>query len=303
MKKNKNSVRLIKQDIALNIFVGILWVIILLLVLYPLYVVIIASVSEPSAVYRGEVVFAPKGLTFIGYETIFKYNEMWRCYLNSIIYTLVGTMISIAVTMMAGFALSRKFRGKKFFNLVFVFVMLFNGGLIPTFLVVRDIGLYNTPWIMIINGCVSVWNLMIARTYITNTIPEEIFEAAQLDGASYARYFIQILLPMCGAIVAVLTVYYGVAKWNDYYTGLIYLRNRSLFPLQTLLREILATLQVNNIEFDALMAESQANADATKTAQLAKYCIIIVSTGPAIILYIFMQKYFVKGVMIGSLKG
>ena len=303
MKRKKDHIRLIGQDKALNIAVAVLWAIILLIVLYPLYVVIIASISDPAAVYRGEVVFAPKGVTFIGYKTIFKYNEMWRSYANSIIYTVAGTMLSVTVTMMAGFALSRNFRGKTFFNLIFVFVMLFNGGLIPTFLVVRDIGLYNTPWIMIINGCVSVWNLMIARTYITNTIPDEILEAAQLDGASYARYFVQILLPMCGAIVAVLTVYYAVAKWNDYYSGLIYLRTTSLFPLQTLLRGILATLEVVDTEYNELMAESQANSDALKTAQLAKYCIIIVSTGPAIVLYIFMQKYFVKGVMIGSLKG
>jgi putative aldouronate transport system permease protein len=280
-----------------------LWIAILFITLYPLYIVLVASVSDPNAVYRGDVIWKPIGFTLLGYETVFQYNEMWRCYLNSVIYTVLGTLLSIAVTMTAAFALTRKFPGKKFINLIFVFIMLFNGGLIPTFLVLRDLGLYNNPLIMILNGCLSVWNLMITRTYISSTIPDEILEAAQLDGASYFRYFIYILLPMSGTIIAVLTVYYGVAKWNDFYTGLIYLRDRSLFPLQTLLREILATLQVNNIAFDSLMAESAAQVDAVKTAQLAKYCIIVISTGPAVLLYILMQKYFVKGVMIGSLKG
>lgn len=301
---NKSTkVKSIREDTVFHAFLTILWVVILFVVLYPLYLVIIASVSEPDALFRGEVVWKPVGLTFLGYETIFQYKEMWRCYLNSVIYTVFGTLLAVSITMTAGYALTRRFPGKKFINLILVFIMLFSGGLIPTFLVMKSLGLYNTPLIMIISGCVSVWNLMITRTYITNTIPEELYEAAELDGASHAQYFFHVLLPMCGTIMAVLTVYYGVSKWNDYYTGLIYLKTRSYFPLQTLLREILATLSVVNPDFTFLMEDAAAYADSIKTANLAKYCIIVVSTGPAVILYILMQKYFVKGIMIGSLKG
>ncbi len=182
--------------------------------------------------------------------------------------------------------------------------MFFNGGLIPTFLVMRDIHLYNSPLIMILMGCVSVWNLMVARTYIQSSIPHELYEAAMLDGASHFQYFFKIVLPLCKTIVAVLAVYYGVAKWNDYFTGLVYLRDRSLLPLQTILREILATLQVDKSSYMMTMADNaESMAEAMRVANVVKYCVIVVATGPVVILYGFMQKYFEKGVMIGSLKG
>ena len=183
--------------------------------------------------------------------------------------------------------------------------MFFSGGLIPTFLVMRDLGLYTTPWIMILMGGVSVWNLMVARTFIQTSIPNELYEASMLDGATHFDYFIKVVLPLSKTIIAVLAVYYGVAKWNDYFTGLVYLRDRNLYPLQTVLREILATLQVDKSgDYMMSMADNAASmAEATRVAQVAKYCIIVVATGPVVILYGFMQKYFEKGVMIGSLKG
>lgn len=302
-QKNRKLELQLRSDRIYHACVVALWVVILAIILYPLYLVLIASISDPNAVYKGEIVFLPKDPSFMGYEAVFAYGEMWNSYLNSVIYTVLGTIISIAVTMLAAYAITRKFPGKGLVNLAFVLVMFFNGGLIPTFLTLRDIGLYNTRLMMIINGCLSVWNLMIARTYIQTTIPEEIYEAAQLDGASHFTYFTRILLPTCSTIIAVLAVYYGVGKWNDYYTGLVYLRNRSYLPLQTLLREILATLQVSNNDFEMVMDDFANQANALRTAQVAKYCIIVVSTGPAVILYVLMQKYFVKGVMIGSLKG
>ena len=183
--------------------------------------------------------------------------------------------------------------------------MFFGGGLIPTFLVIKDVGLYNSPWVIILMGCVSVWNLMVARTFIQTNIPEELFEAAKLDGANHFQCFIKVVMPLSRTIIAVLAVYYGVSKWNDYFTGLVYLRNRALFPLQTILREILATLQVDMTgEYMASMAESGASlAEQLRIANVAKYCIIVVSTAPVVLLYAFMQKYFEKGIMIGSLKG
>ena len=182
--------------------------------------------------------------------------------------------------------------------------MFFNGGLIPTFMTVRDLHLYNTPWICILMGCISVWNLMLARTYIKNTIPEALYEAAELDGANQLQYFLYVVLPLSGTIIAVLSVYYGVGKWNDYWTGLIYIQKRSLLPLQTILKNLLASLESSR---DLLMSmvndTGEQDAELLNRAQIAKYCIIVVSTVPAVMLYLCMQKFFVKGVMIGSVKG
>lgn len=288
------------------IFNTVFWIVVMFIIIYPLYLVLIASVSDPDAIVRGEVIWHPVDFSLVGYQAVFQYTEMLRSYANSIFYTAASVVISILVTLGAAYTLSRpKFPGKGFFNFIFVFTMFFNGGLIPTFLVMKDIGLYNTPWVMILMGSVSVWNLMVARTYIQNSIPMELYEAAMLDGASHFQYFFKIVLPLAKTIIAVLAVYYGVAKWNDYFVGLVYLRDRSLLPLQTILREILATLQVDKSgDYMMSMADSAASmAEAMRVANVAKYCIIVVATGPVVILYAFLQKYFEKGVMIGSLKG
>lgn len=184
--------------------------------------------------------------------------------------------------------------------------MFFSGGLIPIFLNVRDLGLYDTRLVMILMNTVSVWNLMVARTYIQSSIPNELYEAAVMDGADHFTYFFRCVLPLSGTIIAVLSVYYGVARWNDYFTGLVFIRNRSYLPLQTVLREILASLSISGSSdtFFAAYADNLGGLqEAMRKAEVAKYCCIVVSTVPAIVLYIFMQKYFVKGVMIGSLKG
>ena len=254
----------------------------------------------------GEVIWHPVDFSLIGYKAVFKYGELLHSYANSIIYTLVSVVISIIVTMGAAYSLSRpKFPGKTLFNFIFVFTMFFNGGLIPTFLTMKDIGLYNTPLVMILMGSVSVWNLMVARTYIQTSIPHELYDAAMLDGTTHFQYFFKIVLPLSKTILAVLAVYYGVSKWNDYFTGLVYLKDRALLPLQTILREILATLQVDvSGDYMISMTENAASmTEAIRTANVAKYCIIVVATGPVVVLYAFMQKYFEKGVMIGSLKG
>ncbi|MGN0169066.1 MAG: carbohydrate ABC transporter permease [Acetatifactor sp.] len=302
MKRKKLSI----ANRAFYIFNTVFWIIMMFIIIYPLYLVLIASVSDPDAIVRGEVIWHPVDFSLVGYQAVFKYTEMLRSYANSIFYTAASVVISIFVTLGAAYTLSRpKFPGKGLFNFIFVFTMFFNGGLIPTFLVMKDIGLYNTPWIMILMGSVSVWNLMVARTYIQNSIPMELYEAAMLDGATHFQYFFKIVMPLAKTIIAVLAVYYGVAKWNDYFVGLVYLRDRSLLPLQTILREILATLQVDKSgDYMMSMADSAASmAEAMRVANVAKYCIIVVATGPVVILYAFLQKYFEKGVMIGSLKG
>ena len=287
-------------------FNGIFWCIVMFLILYPLYLVIIASVSNPDAIVRGEVIFHPVDFSLMGYKAIFKYTELLRSYGNSIAYTITSVVLSILITLCAAYVLSRpKFVGKTFLNIYFIFTMFFNGGLIPTFLTLKDLKLYNSPLIIVLMGCVSVWNLMVARTFIQTSIPMELYEAATLDGATHFQYFTKVVMPLSKTIIAVLAVYYGVAKWNDYFTGLVYLRDRDLYPLQTVLREILATLQVDKSgDYMMSMADSAASMqEATRIANVAKYCIIVIATGPVVILYAFMQKYFEKGVMIGSLKG
>ncbi len=300
---------LIKKTKGDKIFDGInlvFWIIVLLLTLYPLYLIIIASVSDPDALTMGKVLFYPVDFSLIGYEAVFQHKELWNSYGNAIFYTVAGSALSVIVTLMAAYALSRKFIGKKLINFIIVFTMFFSGGLIPTFLMMKQYGLYDTRFLMIIINCVSVWNLMVARTYIQTTVPNELYEAAVMDGANHFTYFLKCVLPLSGTIIAVLCVYYGVARWNDYFTALVYIRNRAKLPLQTILREVLATLTTSTSSdafFSAYADDMKGMTDAMRKAAVAKYCCIVVSTGPAVALYIFMQKYFVKGVMIGSLKG
>ncbi len=300
------KVRETRQDQIFNIANLIFWFIVLFITLYPLWLILIASVSDPDAVLAGEVIWWPKGFSWMGYEAVFQYDELWTSYANSVFYTLVGSALSVVITLAAAYSLSHKFAGKKFLNLAITFTMFFSGGLIPIFLNVRDLGLYNTRIILILMNMVSVWNLMVARTYIQTSIPYELYEAAVMDGSNHFTYFLRCVLPLSGTIIAVLSVYYGVARWNDYFTGLVFLRNREYLPLQTILREILASLQISGSSetFFAAYADNLGGLqEAMRKAEVAKYCCIVVSTVPAVLLYVFMQKYFVKGVMIGSLKG
>lgn len=302
-KRTNGSGKIINSDRIFDVIIMIMVIFLLAIVLYPIYLVLICSVSDANLVTRGQVYLYPKGVTFAGYDAVLENAEIWRAYLNSIIYTFVGTLFSIVFTMGAAYALTRRFMGKKIVSFILVFTMFFNGGLIPTFLVMRNIGLYNNPLILILMGCVSVWNIMVARTYISTNLPDELFEAAIIDGANHFVCFWKLVIPLSGTIIAVLTVYYGIARWNDYYNGLIYITTRSYLPLQTILKEILASLEVG-VEILAMSSDSLAqDAMALQKAQVAKYCVIVVSTGPAVILYVFMQKFFVKGIMVGSLKG
>ena len=304
--KRRNRVRETGKDRLFNAVNIVFWIIVLFIVLYPLWLILIASVSDPDAVLQAKVLALPVDFSLMGYEAVFQYKELWGSYLNSIVYTVAGSALSVMVTLAAAYSLSRKFAGKKLVNLAVTFTMFFSGGLIPIFLNVRDLGLYNTRAVMILMNLVSVWNLMVARTYIQTSIPNELYEAAVIDGADHFTYFFRCVLPLSGTIVAVLAVYYGVARWNDYFTGLVMLRDRSLYPLQRVLREILASLTSTGSSdtFFAAYADNLGGLqEALRKAEVAKYCCIVVSTVPAILLYVFMQKYFVKGVMIGSLKG
>ncbi len=295
-----------KSDKAFNAINLFFWIVVLFITLYPLWLIIIASVSDPDAVLAGEVIWWPKDFSTMGYEAVFQYKELWTSYVNSIVYTVGGSVLSVLITLASAYALSRTFSGKRVVNLLITFTMFFSGGLIPIFLNVKSLGLYNSRTVMILMNAVSVWNLMVARTYIQSSIPNELYEAAVMDGANHFTYFFKCVLPLSGTIIAVLSVYYGVAKWNDYFTGLVFLSNRDYLPLQTILREILASLSISGSSetFFAAYADNLGGLqEAMRKAEVAKYCCIVVSTVPAVLLYIFMQKYFVKGVMIGSLKG
>ena len=304
--KKQNRVRETRKDRIFNAVNLLFWIIVLFLVLYPLWLILIASVSDPDAVLQAKVLLWPVDFSLMGYETVLQNSELLRSYVNSIFYTVVGSALSVIITLAAAYALSRKFAGKKLVNLAITFTMFFSGGLIPIFLNVLNLGLWNTRAIMILMNLVSVWNLMVARTYIQTTIPEDLYEAAVIDGSNHFTYFFKCVLPLSGTIVAVLSVYYGVARWNDYFTAQVMLRDRALFPLQRVLREILASLTSTGSSdtFFAAYADNLGGLQAAlRKAEVAKYCCIVVATVPAVFLYIFMQKYFVKGVMIGSVKG
>lgn len=273
-----------------------------LIVLYPLYIIIIASISDPYAVMRGEVLLWPKDISFVGYERLLKHKDIWIAYGNTIIYTVLGTLLNLILTLMTGYALSRNFIGKKLVNFFFIFTMFFSGGLIPTFLQIKSYGLYNSPLIMIVMGAISVWNVIIARTFMQSSLPEELYEAAVIDGCSHVRYFIKIALPLSKALMGVLVVYYAVAHWNDFMTGLIYISKREYQPLQVVLKELLTSLQVTDT-MSQMLSDVTDNELMMRVAESVKYCAIIISTVPILILYTCMQKFFVKGVMIGSLKG
>ena len=263
-----------RADRTFNVLNLIFWMIVLFITLYPLWLVLIASVSDPDALLAGEVLFWPKGFSLMGYEAVFQHSELWQSYLNSIIYTVLGSALSVIVSLAAAYALSRKFAGKAFVNFLITFTMFFSGGLIPIFLNVRDLGLYDTRLVMILMNTVSVWNLMVARTYIQSSIPNELYEAAVMDGADHFTYFFRCVLPLSGTIIAVLSVYYGVARWNDYFTGLVFIRNRAYLPLQTVLREILASLSISGSSdtFFAAYADNLGGLqEAMRKAEVAKY--------------------------------
>ena len=305
-KRQGTRIRETGKDRVFNAFNLVFWILVLFIVLYPLWLILIASVSDPDAVLQARVLLWPVDFSLMGYEAVFQYSELWGSYANSVFYTVVGSALSVMVSLAAAYALSRSFAGKKIVNLAITFTMFFSGGLIPIFLNVRDLGLDNTRAIMFLMNLVSVWNLMVARTYIQTSIPNELYEAAVMDGANHFTYFFRCVLPLSGTIVAVLSVYSGVARWNDYFTGLVMLRDRNLYPLQLVLREILASLTSTGSSdtFFAAYADNLGGLqEALRKAEVAKYCCIVVSTVPAVLLYVFMQKYFVKGVMIGSLKG
>ena len=285
-----------RQDLAFDIFNYTIGTFAMLVVLYPLYFVLLASFSGPNYVVNGTVWLWPKGLTLNGYRKILEDSRIWIGYRNTILYAGVGTLISLFVTLPAAYALARReLMLRKFFMLFFTFTMFFSGGLIPTFLVVRGLGLYDTFWAIVIPWSLSVWSLIITRTFFMTEIPEELRDSAMMDGCTNFNFFAQIVLPLSKAIVAVIALYSIVGHWNGYFNALVYLRNAQLRPLQLFLRDIL--LLYGNVE------DMSPDDSLNNIVEIIKYGVIVVSIVPLLIVYPFIQRYFVKGVMIGSLKG
>lgn len=268
---------------------------------YPLYFVLISSISEPSLVSTGRVTWYPRKITLQGYTRVLRDPNIIVGYRNTFLYTGVGTAINVTLTVFAGYALSRRdFKGRNVITGFIVFTMLFNGGLIPLYLVVRNLGLLNTLGAMVLPTAVNVINLIIARTFFASTIPDELLEAARVDGCGTARFFFQIVLPISPAIIAVEVLFYGVFHWNSFFEALIFLHDPDKYPLQMVLREILLRARLSEMMTSSDPREFQ---ELQLLAELIKFSAIVIASAPILLLYPFLQRYFMKGVMIGSLKG
>lgn len=290
-----------RADKVFYIASGIILFLTFLLYAWPLWFIVIASFSNPDLVTSGKVWLWPRGFHFGGYELITEYRDILIGYRNSILYTVVGTAINMVMTVFAAFPLSRpNFVLRKFFTVFFVITMYFGGGLVPYFLQVRNLGLYDSPWAMMIPGAVSMFNVLLLRSYFMYGIPKGLEEAAELEGANLFQILVWVLLPLSTATLAVLVLYYSVGHWNDYFSALIFLKSRELLPLQSILREILI---VGKIDMTTTGAEMEAIARKLRIAQTLKYSVIIVSTLPLMLIYPFIQKHLVKGIMLGAMKG
>ncbi len=288
------------SDRAFTIFNYIVLTLFLIAVAYPLIYVFSASMSDPRSVISGKMWLWPVDITFDGYRAVFRNSRIVTGFQNSLFYTVAGTLISVTLTILAAYPLSRKdLAGRNVIMFLFVFTLLFGGGLIPTYLVVREVGMLNTRWALIIPAALSVYNMIITRTFFQSTIPDELLEAAQLDGCSDFRFVKDVVIPLSGPIIAVNALFYAVGQWNQYFNALIYLTKPDLFPLQLILREILVQ---NQVDFSQISDVNQLMA-RQQLQDLLKYSLIVVASAPVLIIYPFVQKHFVRGVLIGSLKG
>ncbi len=298
MLRNPKTIRQTNSDTIFDLFNVILMTVIFLVIAYPLYFIVIASISDPNLVNTGKVIFTPKGLMFDGYDRIFKMPRIWMGYRNTIVYTIVGTSISVVCTITGGYALSQdSLPGKNIFIALITFSMFFSGGLIPTYLLIQKLGILDSIWAMTLPGAVSVWNLLIARTFFRSNLPDELHEAAKIDGASQLGFFFTIALPLTKALTAIMVLFYFVGYWNEFFRAIVFLKSPEKDPLQMVLRDILIIGTSNEMTADIRDRILQQ-----KTAELVKYGVIIVSTLPLILIYPFVQKFFIQGVLVGSIK-
>ena len=305
--KNSAVIRRTKSDLVfdcVNVFINLL---LLFICLYPLYFVLLASFSDPYAVSRGEVFFLPKGFTWEAYSNLLREANIWIGYRNTLFYASVGTLFSLFLTIPSAYALSKRgLPGRRIFNIYFLIPMYFGGGLIPTYLVMKQLNLVNQWYSLIFIGASSVYNMIVSRVFFENTIPEELYESARIDGASEFRTFFTIALPLAGSILAVMALFFAVERWNNYFNALVYITKNDYLPLQMILRSMLleATNSLKEVDTSSMDAETiAAIARRAYMAEAMKYALIMVASAPLLIAYPFVQKYFVKGMMIGAVKG
>ena len=274
--------------------------------LYPLYFTIIASVSDAYSVYGGKVTWLPVQFTLEAYSLVFQNKMIWQGYANTIFYTLTGTLFNLVLTIPTAYALSKKnMYGRTFLMYLFLFTMYFSGGMIPTYLLYKNMNLINTRWVLILHGGISVYNVIVTRTYFQNNIPESLYEAARIDGSSEFGIFFKIVLPLSAPILAVIILYYAVTHWSSYFSAMIYTSDVAIQPLQVVLRKILI---LNQAAFTDALESGDVDVikDAERRAYMAitmKYALVFIASAPMLVAYPFVQKYFVKGIMVGSVKG
>ena len=300
-KKKKNGpIQMPLEDKILNAVVWTMMTLLSIIVLYPLIFILSSSFSSGHAVTSGKVLLWPVEFTLRGYELTLAYKQIWVSYRNTIVYTTVGTCFNLLLNTLAAYPLSRRnFQGRGFYMTLFMITMFFSGGLIPTYVLMSKLGLNNTPWIMILMGGISTYNMIVMRTFFQNSIPADLFDAARIDGISDIGYLMKIVIPLSKAVFAVIVLYYAVGHWNSYFTGMMYLRKLELLPLQVVLRNILNSARVDLSQIDdaELLAAMQGATD------LMKYSMVVVATAPILVAYQFVRKFFEKGVMLGSVKG
>lgn len=300
MKEEKRKIKLCREDKIYYAVSEIALTIFLIIVTYPIIYIISSSFSSGTAVSTGKVILWPVEFCLDGYKAVMQNRDIITGYLNTIFYTVVGTFFNVVMTLIVAYPLSRKdLPGKNFFAFLFSFTMMFSGGIIPSYLLMKDLNILNTRWAMILPGAISVYNMLVVKSFMQSSIPVELLEAAKIDGCSDWKYFYKIVLPLSTATIAVITLFYAVAHWNSYFNALMYLDDRNLVPLQIVLREIL----INNMMDAEMVVDPELLQAKQGMSDLLKYSLIVVSSLPIIAIYPFVQKHFVKGVMVGSVKG
>ena len=296
----KERVKSSKTDRLFDIINNSCLLLAFIVVLYPLLYIIICSFSTSLAIYSGKVWIWPVGFNLVAYREIFEYKPVLTGYVNTFFYTSLGTMINVICTIMAAYPLSRKdLVGRNLIMFIYTFTMVFNAGMIPTYLVIRNLGMLNTRWAMLIPQAVGVYYVIITRTFFQQNIAQDVLDAARIDGSDDIRFLFMIVLPLSGAVIAVITLFYAVFHWNAFFDAFIYLNERRLYPLQIFLREILIMNQIDA----GMIVDPKAMREMEDLRELLKYALIIVSSVPILLLYPFIQKYFIRGVMLGSIKG
>ncbi len=298
MNKDGVGTRKGKKIQVFDVVLSFMLCILALTFLYPLWYVFVAALSGPLEVIKNPMIFIPKSITLYNFQMLLSSTTIWLGYSNTLFYVFLGTFINVACTITVAYALSQnELPFKKQFNFLIVFTMFFSGGMIPSFLIVRGLGMLNTVWAMVIPGAISTWNLMVTRTYLRQQIPHDLIEAAEIDGSGEYMTFFRIVLPLSMPIIAVIMLFYASGHWNAFFNALLYLRDRQLYPLQMFLREML----IDNQSMGMMASESES--ERALFMITLKYAVMTVAILPLLILFPFVQKFFVKGVMIGALKG